>query len=90
MGVGSAASGSSPEPGGAERGVLLRAVAVLLEAISALLDTNDRLPDTRAIATARGRLGDAAFQRAWEEGRAITPEQAIAYALEPATDRQLA
>jgi hypothetical protein len=56
-----------------------------LENISALLDTNDRLPYTRAIATARAQLGDAAFQRAWDAGRAMTPEQAIAYALESPT-----
>jgi predicted ATPase len=80
--VESATRGSSTEPGAAERGVrLLGAVAVLLENISALLDTNDRLPYARAIAAARARLGDEVFQRAWEAGRAMTPEQAIAYAL---------
>jgi tetratricopeptide (TPR) repeat protein len=82
--VGSAESGApGSAPGAAERGVrLLGSVAGLLENISALLDTNDRLPYTRAIATARAQLGDAAFQRAWDAGRAMTPEQAIAYALE--------
>jgi predicted ATPase len=86
----SAVSGRNPEPGAAERGTrLLGAVAVLLEAISALLDTNDRLPYTRAVAAARARLGDEAFQRAWDEGRAMTPEQAIAYALGSPADRDL-
>jgi hypothetical protein len=32
-------------------------------------------------AAARERLGDAAFAAAWAEGRAMTLEQAIAYAL---------
>jgi tetratricopeptide (TPR) repeat protein len=36
----------------------------------------------RAAATARGALGEVAFTKAWEEGRAMTLEQAIAYAKE--------
>lgn len=35
-------------------------------------------------ADARAALGSEAFQAAWEEGRAMDPEQAIAYALEDA------
>jgi hypothetical protein len=36
----------------------------------------------RASARAREALGDAAFAAAWEEGRAMSMEQAITYALE--------
>jgi hypothetical protein len=34
----------------------------------------------------RGSMGDATFDAAWAEGRAMTLEQAIAYALEDATE----
>ncbi len=34
------------------------------------------------IATARGQLDEAAWEAGWAEGRAMTPEQAVAYALE--------
>jgi len=33
-------------------------------------------------AAARAELGKAAFAAAWAEGRAMTPEQAVAYTLE--------
>jgi hypothetical protein len=36
----------------------------------------------RAAATARGQLDETTWQAAWAEGRAMTLEQAIAYALE--------
>ncbi len=36
------------------------------------------------IASVRAALGDVAFAAAWAEGRAMSLEQAIAYALEPA------
>lgn len=35
------------------------------------------------LATARAGLGEAAFEVAWSEGRAMSPEQAIEYALGP-------
>ena len=38
----------------------------------------------RAMATAQASLGEAAYASAWAEGTAMTPEQAIAYALEDA------
>ena len=40
-----------------------------------------------ALATARQALGDAAFQQACAAGQAMTPEQAVADALEEAPDR---
>jgi DNA-binding CsgD family transcriptional regulator len=35
------------------------------------------------VATARSQLGEEAFTAAWSEGRKMSPEQAIEYALEP-------
>ncbi|MCC6176140.1 MAG: tetratricopeptide repeat protein [Chloroflexi bacterium] len=40
-----------------------------------------------AVAAARAGLGDDAFAEAWDEGRAMTLEQAVAYALEGVTSR---
>ncbi len=39
------------------------------------------------VANTRAALGDDAFQQAWAEGRALTLEHAIEYALEPPTPR---
>jgi predicted ATPase/DNA-binding CsgD family transcriptional regulator len=35
------------------------------------------------LAASRSRLGEAAWEATWVEGRAMTPEQAVEYALEP-------
>jgi hypothetical protein len=40
----------------------------------------------RAVTTVRSSLGQAAFAAAWAEGRAISLEQASAYALAPEED----
>jgi non-specific serine/threonine protein kinase len=42
----------------------------------------------RTLSTARSRLGEAAFEEAWDRGRAMTFEQAIAYALSSAERSQ--
>jgi len=39
-----------------------------------------------AVARVRAALGEQAFETAWTEGRALTLEQAIAYALEEGSD----
>jgi Adenylate and Guanylate cyclase catalytic domain len=39
------------------------------------------------LAAARSRLGTAAWEAAWEEGRSMTTEDAVAYALENTEDR---
>jgi predicted ATPase/class 3 adenylate cyclase/DNA-binding CsgD family transcriptional regulator len=44
----------------------------------------NRVEWDRTVAAARAQLDEATFAAAWEEGRAMTLEQAIAYALEPA------
>jgi tetratricopeptide (TPR) repeat protein len=61
---------------------LLGAAEALREAIGAPMYLPER-PDYEQIVTElRSALGDEAFAVAWEEGRAMTLEQAIAYALE--------
>ena len=61
--------------------VVLGAVEALLESIGAVLDIVVREPYERAVAAARAELGDEAFEKAWQEGRAMSMEQAIQYAL---------
>jgi DNA-binding NarL/FixJ family response regulator len=46
----------------------------------------DRVEYDRNAAVARTQLGDEAFAVAWEAGRTISPEQAIAFALEVAAE----
>lgn len=68
-----------------------RRAVQLLSVIELSLTTGDRRIFTpadeaeyqRHLAIARKQLDDTAFSTAWEEGRAFTEEQAIAYALEP-------
>lgn len=65
-----------------ERGArVLGAVEALLENIGTVLDREDRLPYEQAVASARSQLGEKGFQRAWQEGRGMSMEQAIVYAL---------
>jgi tetratricopeptide (TPR) repeat protein len=61
---------------------LLGAAAALREAIGAPLVPYEQAGYERAVAALRGALGDAAFQTAWAAGHALTPEQAIADALD--------
>ena len=61
---------------------LLGAVEALCEAIGAPLLPTERAHSDRVRSGARDRLSRAAFSAAWAEGRAMTPEQAVAYALE--------
>ena len=44
----------------------------------------DQVALEHAVAAARAALGEAAFATAWAAGRALTPAQAIAEALDPA------
>jgi hypothetical protein len=68
--------------------MLLGAAEALLEQVGARV-YNYYVPDPslqeRAIAEARSALGDVAFEEAGAEGRAMTFEQAVAYALEGKT-----
>ena len=62
--------------------VLYGAVAALREATGAQEPPLDRANYARSVDRVRDRLGDGAFAEAWAEGRALTLEQAIAYALD--------
>jgi predicted ATPase/DNA-binding winged helix-turn-helix (wHTH) protein/Tfp pilus assembly protein PilF len=64
------------------------AVERLREEAGSPLLPDDRLHHDRLVATARAALGDdAAFDRAWQEGRALTPEQAMELAMEKSSSR---
>jgi predicted ATPase len=63
---------------------LLGAVEGLLQSMGTVLERDDREPYERSVQLARAHLGEAAFQKSWQEGRAMSMEQAIAYALEEA------
>jgi predicted ATPase/class 3 adenylate cyclase len=77
VGVGSAGSISELTRGA----VLLGAAAGLLQNMEAALAAEDRRPYERAIDEARARLGEEAFERAWQEGMRMSMEEAIGYAL---------
>jgi tetratricopeptide (TPR) repeat protein len=61
---------------------LLGAAAAVRETIGSPTTPLERPALDRAVAAARQRLGDEAFAAAWAEGRAMTLEQAVAYALD--------
>jgi len=48
---------------------------------TAVLSTANQVEYQRNLALARQQLDEAAFNAAWNEGRAITLEQAVEYAL---------
>ncbi len=69
---------------GAERAArLVGAAEAQFEAIGAALWPADRLEHERTIDAVRTHLDEANWQAAWAEGRTMSLEQAIAYALEP-------
>ena len=61
---------------------LLGAANALWESVGMPLPPIERAGYEAALAAARDELGAAACNAAWVEGRAMTPEQAITYALE--------
>ena len=61
---------------------LCGAVEALREAAGAPLTGFNRIDYQRIADTARTHLDEATFAAAWAEGRAMSLEQAIAYALE--------
>ena len=60
---------------------LLGATDVLLSALGIRPDHPDQVELNTYVDAARTALGDIAFAAAWAEGRAMTLEQAIEYAL---------
>jgi hypothetical protein len=72
----------APTPERAAR--LMGAAQALIDASGQMLPYDERIEYEQSLASARARLADeVAWQAAWQEGRAMTLEQAIAYALEP-------
>jgi hypothetical protein len=66
-----------------ERPVRLHAAAqALRDAIGKPVAPSRRAEHQRELAAARAALGKQAFAAAWAEGRAMTLEQAVAYALD--------
>ena len=75
-------AGTLLDQGQVERAArLLRAAEVLVETIGGRLPPIDHGLYDRNVATARAALGEAAFAAALAEGRAMTLEAALAYAL---------
>jgi predicted ATPase/class 3 adenylate cyclase len=67
------------ESGDAERALrIFGAAERLREEIRAPLQTSERASYDRHVADARTALGDAAFSRAWAEGRSLALDEAIA------------
>ncbi len=60
---------------------LFGAAEALREAIRTALPGADRDDYERSVAALRAAMGDEAFEAAWAEGRAMTMEEAVAYAL---------
>jgi hypothetical protein len=60
---------------------LLGAAEAWFEATSQIIGPIERAEHDGYAASARAQLGEEAFAAAWAEGRAMTMEQAIAYAL---------
>jgi tetratricopeptide (TPR) repeat protein len=60
---------------------LFGAAEALREELGTPVPPPDRAEYERAVAAARAALGDEAFAAAWAEGRAMSWQQAIAYAL---------
>lgn len=68
-----------------ERGTrVLGAVEALSESIGAVLDAADRILYERSVTGTRAQLGEETFKRVWDEGRAMSMEEAIEYALQQA------
>ena len=75
--------------GNARRAVRLFASAGTIEGDSRAITPADEAEQTRYLSLARTQLDEAGFDAAWDEGRAMTLEQAIEYALnEDGHDRE--
>lgn len=71
--------------GSVERAIALYSAAAALRARRGnTVPANERETHERWIADARGRLHDEAFEAAWNQGRALTFEQAVTHARTPA------
>jgi hypothetical protein len=59
---------------------LFGAAESMREATGVSIPLDERVEYDRDVAAAHARLGDPAFATAWAEGRAMTPDRAVAYA----------
>ena len=59
-------------------GTALGAAEALGNTMSRFIPPVERVPYEQAVATARVQLSEKDFASAWAEGRAMTPEQALA------------
>jgi predicted ATPase len=75
--VGLAGTARKPE----QAAQILGAAAMLLNRMEEHLEAVDQAEFDLIVATTRTQLDEASFSRAWESGRKLTPEQAIAVAL---------
>lgn len=75
-----AVAGEQGQPERAAR--LFGAAEALREALSAPVSPDDRAEYDSKVAAVRAKLDEATFAQAWAQGRAMTLEQAISYALE--------
>jgi non-specific serine/threonine protein kinase len=60
---------------------LLGVATILLESVGTRLDPLDQVEYDHNVADARARLGDEAFATAWEQGRALTLDEAVSLAM---------
>jgi predicted ATPase/transcriptional regulator with XRE-family HTH domain/Tfp pilus assembly protein PilF len=75
-------AGAITESGEAERGArLLGAASALFDRLGVMLRPEQRLLYERAAYLARAQLGETNFAKSVAEGRAMTAEEAVAYAL---------
>lgn len=75
---------ATPSPDMTSRAVrLLGAAEAMRDAVGAPLPPVERASYTRSIDAARASLGRESFNRAWSEGRGMSPEQALALAGQP-------
>jgi len=73
--------------GDCERAIcLLGAAGSVRQAIGALLPPRDVASHEDRLALAREKIGEAAFQHAWDDGRAMELEEAMRYALSEGQD----
>jgi non-specific serine/threonine protein kinase len=73
---------TSPKGQGDRTARLLGAADALCEELGVELDSFETEVLKRAVAVARAELGQEAFARAWEEGRALKSEEIVQYAVE--------
>jgi hypothetical protein len=64
---------------------LLAAADALREALEYPLRASGKREHDQAIASSLSALGDAAFEASWNEGRSLSMDDAVAYALEDVT-----